>query len=621
MSWFNPGAWYWAGLAILVVLVYLTNFGRKRMPVATLPLWQRALARRPAWFILRYWLSLATQILLVLLLVAALSEPYWKDVEAGRRDLVLVLDVSASMSATDVKPSRFAQLKAEARRIVDDLHRRERLSLIAAGSVIRSLCPLTEDRIVLQKALERLAPTDGTSRVAEAVALARRLLAGRPNPQIIVLSDGCFAEAAELSQAADVRWLQFGERAQNVGITRLETRPNLTDPANVEVFVEATNHQAKPAQRTLTVGLQGVKSETAKLEIPAGGAVAKTFRVPAPQGGLLSARVSEDDDLNSDNAAYVLVPRRQRPVVKLVEPAPLALEAGFQVNPRVDFEKVEALPTAKLGAKNSNASPSERPILVLYRQSLTELPPGPLLVIEPQKSCELWEVEGTLRDAASAVKGVRTDSPLLAGVDFASCVVEQAVQLKFRRETETLVTAASGAALVSAVDRPAGRVVVVHINLEKSDLPRRIDFPRLLDNAVRWLSPAAESAAPATMTSEAVVVEPAETARDLAAPDGWKTTVEAGQTHVLLDHAGVWTMSGKKTERAGDSPGGSPQLILTSNLSDAGESEVRPVAGVRSSEYLLSDVGWDQPLWMLLVGFAVVALVAEWCLFHRRVVV
>ena len=112
MSFFRPAAWWWATLAIVIALVYLWHFGRKQQPVATFFLWQRALARRPAWFRLRFWLSLATQLLIVLLLVAALAEPYWTELVAGRRNIVLVLDVSASMSATDVKPTRFAQLKA-----------------------------------------------------------------------------------------------------------------------------------------------------------------------------------------------------------------------------------------------------------------------------------------------------------------------------------------------------------------------------------------------------------------------------------------------------------------------------------------------------------------------------
>ena len=86
-------------LAMVIVLVYTLLLGRKQQPVATFDLWQRALARRPAWFLWRHRLSLVAQVVLLLLLVAALSQPYWKTVYAARRNIVLILDVSASMAA------------------------------------------------------------------------------------------------------------------------------------------------------------------------------------------------------------------------------------------------------------------------------------------------------------------------------------------------------------------------------------------------------------------------------------------------------------------------------------------------------------------------------------------
>ena len=143
MGFFHPGAWCWAGLAIVIALLYLWNFTRGRHEVATYWLWERALARRPAWFRLRFWLSLATQIVILLLLVAALAEPYWKAAVAGRRTLVLVLDVSASMSATDVKPSRLAAAQAEAKRIVQGLQPGERMAILSVGSLVRIECRMT----------------------------------------------------------------------------------------------------------------------------------------------------------------------------------------------------------------------------------------------------------------------------------------------------------------------------------------------------------------------------------------------------------------------------------------------------------------------------------------------
>jgi hypothetical protein len=51
------------------------------------------------------------------------------------------------------------------------------------------------------------------------------------------------------------------------------------------------------------------------------------------------------------------------------------------------------------------------------------------------------------------------------------------------------------------------------------------------------------------------------------------------------------------------------------------ESDIRAGASVPSRDVPSPAPTREQPLWMLLAGLAVVLLLIEWCLFHRRVVV
>src|SRR5262249_12734012 len=159
---------------------------------------------RSIWQHLRHLLSLLLQILFLALLVLALTEPFfhWEVLEARR--VVLVIDNSASMNATDVAPSRLARAKQEGQRILDGLRFRDEVALGAAGTQPQVLCGLTGHHRTLQSALEAVPPTDGPTRVAEAVALARRLLADQHNGKVIVLSDGCFPDADRLAESPDV---------------------------------------------------------------------------------------------------------------------------------------------------------------------------------------------------------------------------------------------------------------------------------------------------------------------------------------------------------------------------------------------------------------------------------
>jgi hypothetical protein len=73
------------------------------------------------------------QIAFVLLIVTALAEPFWKQITGSRRELVLVLDVSASMSAAEGPSSRFEAMRSEARRMIENLRPGEQMAILSAG--------------------------------------------------------------------------------------------------------------------------------------------------------------------------------------------------------------------------------------------------------------------------------------------------------------------------------------------------------------------------------------------------------------------------------------------------------------------------------------------------------
>jgi hypothetical protein len=347
------------------------------------------------------------------------------------------------------------------------------------------------------------------------------------------------------------------------------------------------------------------------LSVPAGKSAAHLARLPAGRGGMLAVRVTEDDALASDNTAYAALPARQRAIVRMVTRGSAALEAALRANPRIVFQ-----PATDGKPARRPAADGQTVVSVLYREvPQAKLPAGPLLVIAPQNSCDAWTTDGTLGDAACAVQDTRGESPLLAGVGFDSYVVEQAVRLKFAGPTESLVTAASGDALYTAIERPAGRVLVLHASLEKSDLVQRADFPQLLDNAIRWLCPPVAADQSGVTTAEVVTFAATEADRKLIAPDQDATTLPPRQGFVLPDRVGVWKVA---DEPARDASGA---LALAANLTDARESDLRVPEDLRAAQFVPSGAGSEQPVWMWLVVVAIVVLMLEWCLFHRRVVV
>src|SRR6186713_351132 len=112
MSLANPTALLWLLLVIPVVVFYILKIRLKRVPVSTVIFWRQIFDEkkpRTLWQKLRHLVSLLVQLCLLGLLVAALTEPFLASEARNSRRVILVIDNSASMSATDVEPNRLAR--------------------------------------------------------------------------------------------------------------------------------------------------------------------------------------------------------------------------------------------------------------------------------------------------------------------------------------------------------------------------------------------------------------------------------------------------------------------------------------------------------------------------------
>src|SRR6516225_5258966 len=135
MSLANPTALLWLLLVIPVVVFYILKIRLKRVPVSTVIFWRQIFDEkkpRSLWQRLRHLISLLLQLAFVALLVAALTEPFLASEARNSRRVILVVDNSASMNATDVEPSRLAKAKEEAHQLIQGLRALDEMAIVAA---------------------------------------------------------------------------------------------------------------------------------------------------------------------------------------------------------------------------------------------------------------------------------------------------------------------------------------------------------------------------------------------------------------------------------------------------------------------------------------------------------
>ena len=209
--------------------------------------------RRPGW---RRHVPAAAMGLALVAMVLGLARPARDErVPKEAATVVLVVDTSASMDATDVSPSRLGAAIAAGQEFVDGLPDRLRVGLVSFDRSTRVLAPPTTDRAAVDRALARLSTGPGTA-AGEAIYTALDLLAangatggaeGEQTAAIVLLSDGfttvgrptesAAVDAAE--QGVPVTTIAFGTPEGTVSVLGAEV-PVPSDPDSMATVAETT---------------------------------------------------------------------------------------------------------------------------------------------------------------------------------------------------------------------------------------------------------------------------------------------------------------------------------------------------------------------------------------------
>ena len=145
-------------------------------------------------------LPIALLIVSLILLTVALSGPQAdRKVPRNKATVVLVMDVSRSMNATDVSPSRIRAAQEAAKKFADELTEGINLGLISFAGTAASLVSPTPDHNATKVAVDKLRLDDKTA-TGEGIFAALQQIStlnavlggteGAPPARIVLLSDG-----------------------------------------------------------------------------------------------------------------------------------------------------------------------------------------------------------------------------------------------------------------------------------------------------------------------------------------------------------------------------------------------------------------------------------------------
>jgi hypothetical protein len=326
LTYHIPLPWWGASLLFLVplllILLYFLKLRRKPLAVPSTFLWRKSIEDLHVnslfqW--LRQNILLLLQLLAVLMLMYGLLAPRFHAASGHGKHYILMIDNSASMSATDVEPNRLEQAKADALKEIDAAGDDDNGMVIVFNSAAEIRQSYTSNRHLLRQVVRAIEPTERPTRIEEALTLADSLAnptrsaeneAAKPeNPEpgkervyvptegiptdVHLFSDGRFPDVPEFALGRlDLKFHSIGrpgpDAVDNVGIVNFNAVRDETDPTRLQLFARVVNY--RPAAVTANVQID-VRSE---------GRLDKAY--PSKEVHLAARKVARADPSNADSA-------------------------------------------------------------------------------------------------------------------------------------------------------------------------------------------------------------------------------------------------------------------------------------------------------------------------------
>jgi hypothetical protein len=627
MSFIAPVALALGLLAIPILLLYMLRLRRREQLISSAMHWRELTHDRSAnipWQRLRRNLLLLLQLIILAALVLALARPFLR--APGRVDggLIVLLDASASMTATDGEGgrSRFDEAKSEVDQLIAGLGGADRMTLISVGRTPTILSALTNDRQLLRRALETASPESAAADWPAAFALAAGSTQGLSDPHIVVVSDGNLPVSLT-TFPGEVTFIPVGRSGENMTIAAQAARPS---GGGIDLLVGVVNSGGEEASALLSLYADDALFDSRRLTIAPGERANETWRLPL-DAGVIEARLTPVDGsvdyLALDDRAWSVTDGGGGRRVMLATEGNLFLERFFGLLPGYSVVR------ATLGA-SVEPTPDDAPFDLYVFDGVPipdPLPPGNILIFNPQPSVERPDNAAPLIRVSDIFTNTQTvrlaDDPLLENVEWQGINVAEARSVE-ALGLETIIEA-EGGPLLLAGEVEGRRMGIFTFDLHRSDLPLQIAFPVVMANITGWLNPGRVLTIDdnlQTGTTVTLIPNPRAAMITVIKPNGevWEETVQGSVEPVLFSETGepgLYTVS--YSDAAGESH---PAGRFAVNFSDAEESRIQPQSSIRLGQ---SDMrpGAREPegrreIWPWLLLAALAVLLAEWWVAYRR---
>lgn len=300
-----------------LIAVYFLKVHPTRKPVTAFFLWRAVLDQKKNTALfhrLRDLLSLLLMALALLAIVLAMTAPQARHDQ--RKDLLLIVDNSASMNAMDNGRTRLAVAREIALDIVRGLNADQQAAVASVSMDVQYQSHFTTSPRALHEAIRRIEPSDCPFRPEALEVLA----AGAPamdHCRLILISDGC-RFVTDANQAIEL--IKIGSNQGNIGFVNCDLHQFQGRSTRVGFYYRLASsfEEDVATDVVVTYGPEDRIVKVIPVTVKPGINAPEFITIEGGGPGLWRASLDLQDALADDNVAFMALPPR-RPVKVAVE--------------------------------------------------------------------------------------------------------------------------------------------------------------------------------------------------------------------------------------------------------------------------------------------------------------
>jgi Ca-activated chloride channel homolog len=330
------------------------------------------------------------------------------------RHVIILLDISSSMQANDLIPTRFAHARLEAISMINDLGPRDAATLIAFGAQPRLIGDTRVDSLQgLFANIEAISPGESGQSLKSALALAEASADAELPAEIFVLTDAAFEDPVLPASSTPIHWRVYGSEISNQAV--LTIHASGTGSGKYQVYARLANYGTVSSSRLVTLIADGVPLHSSVIEIPQDTIISQVWPIVAGEPSTLTVSLTGNDALREDDfASTAWFSGEDIQVVLVLDPSVTNIVGGQVEKALRSIPKI-GLRLVDIG-EYSHLDPSD---LTIFAGILPGAwPDGNVLVLDPPSGMLLLEIQDDLEPLTPPVL-LNLENQVLAGVDFA----------------------------------------------------------------------------------------------------------------------------------------------------------------------------------------------------------